>query len=210
VAARTDDDMKRGSGGGHISRKVIIETWIRLGRGPVSTKTLGEIQRALSERLGGGAVESPASIARLLADEGAELRHPDVIEFDARWREAELQKRVDLKASVLSGVGRDDRPMNLRRAAASIAKLERIRKKLERNGDQEQLRGLRQAALDEKQRAQSLARSSSLDLQALAEQAEIVQWFTIWLQTPEVFRDWLDLRRRSPDFRKRFLTEKSS
>jgi len=32
----------------------------------------------------------------------------------------------------------------------------------------------------------------------------------VWLQTPNLFDDWLDLRRRSPDFRNKFSMEKSS
>jgi hypothetical protein len=34
---------------------------------------------------------------------------------------------------------------------------------------------------------------------------EVVQWLTVWLQNPAIFRDWLSLRRTSVDFLKRFV-----
>jgi hypothetical protein len=33
---------------------------------------------------------------------------------------------------------------------------------------------------------------------------EIVQWLAIWLQNPDIFEDWSDLRQNSPEFRERF------
>jgi hypothetical protein len=33
---------------------------------------------------------------------------------------------------------------------------------------------------------------------------EIVEWLAIWLQNPDIFEDWSDLRQNSPEFRKRF------
>ncbi len=35
-------------------------------------------------------------------------------------------------------------------------------------------------------------------------ETEIAEWFTVWLQTPEIFDDWLELRRRSANFREQF------
>jgi len=37
-----------------------------------------------------------------------------------------------------------------------------------------------------------------------AQLKEVSNWLTVWLQSPELFSDWLDLRRRSPEFRERF------
>jgi hypothetical protein len=43
-----------------------------------------------------------------------------------------------------------------------------------------------------------------VDAQKRAEKQEILEWFRIWLETPETFFDWLDVRKRSPDFQSRF------
>ena len=66
--------------------ELIIEVWEHLDCESVGAKELEAIQRAVRDRFGAGAVASPASIARTLADEGAVLRHPEVIECDASWR----------------------------------------------------------------------------------------------------------------------------
>jgi hypothetical protein len=36
---------------------------------------------------------------------------------------------------------------------------------------------------------------------------EISEWLSVWLQSPELFSDWLDLRRRSPEYKKKFPEE---
>src|SRR5713226_7754818 len=72
-------------------RELIITAWDDLGRIRVGASELRKIQSSIHDQFGAGAVESPAAIARVLADAGAELRHPEVIEFDARWREAKIE-----------------------------------------------------------------------------------------------------------------------
>src|ERR1700704_5519155 len=80
-------------------RELIVTAWDDLGRIKVGASELRKIQSAVRDQFGAGAVESPAAIARVLADEGAELRHPEVIELDARWRAAEIKR----KSKELSG-----------------------------------------------------------------------------------------------------------
>src|SRR5215470_13392529 len=63
----------------------IVETWNRIGNDVVKASELGLIQDALVERF--GSESSPASIARVLADHGARLGHPEIIQADSRWRE---------------------------------------------------------------------------------------------------------------------------
>jgi hypothetical protein len=102
-------------------RDLMIELWDRLGRPTIGGAELAEIQRSIRGRFGRRADESPASIARVLADEGAELRHPEVIEFDARWREAKIDRESrQFKGldGLLAGKG-----LRLKKAEALIMKL---------------------------------------------------------------------------------------
>ena len=176
-------------------RDLIIEVWERLDCESVGARELEAVVEVVRERFGAGAVESPASLARLLADEGAELRHAEVLEMDARWRTADPYEpmfRNVLKFSTFE------------EAAASIKRLDNLRKQFARKGDREGLRRVRETVLKGKQRAQMIAGNKSVDARKRAEKDEIANWFTVWLQTPEIFDDWLALRRRSPDFRARF------
>jgi len=174
---------------------LMIEVWEHLDCETVGAAELETIQTVVRERFGEGALESPARVARLLADEGAELRHAEVLELDTRYRAAdpyEAMFRNVLKFSTFA------------QAAASIKNLENLRRQFARTKDREGLRRLHEVALKGKQRAQMIARNRNVDEKKRAEKAEIAEWFNVWLKQPEIFSDWLELRQRSKDFRERF------
>jgi hypothetical protein len=183
-------------------RELIIGAWDEMGRPGVGEEQLQKFQSAICESFGAGAVESPATIARLLADEGAELRHPEVIEFDARWRQAQIKtnpKRFrGLKVEPVV------KPLRLRQAENFIKRLERLRERSERSGDKADWQRARDQAIKTREIAESRARDRTLDQVIRTEQAEIAEWLGVWLQTPKLFAEWLELRRRSGEFRERF------
>jgi hypothetical protein len=183
-------------------RGLIIEVWKKLHRTMIGESELREIQRLVRSQFGPGVDESPAAIARVLADEGAELRHPEVIEFDARWREAKIEKDSgQLKGldELLAG-----KPLRLRKVEALIKKLERLRQRAENADDQSAAKQARSMAISARQTAELLAKDRELNELQRAEQTEIAEWLKVWIQTPILFADWLELRRRSPEFRKKF------
>ena len=176
-------------------RDLMIEVWEHLDCESVGAAELETIASVVRERFGEGAVEAPVVVARLLADEGAELRHAEVLELDARHRAAdpyEAMFRNVLKFSTFA------------QAATSIQNLENLRREFARKGDAEGLRRVQETALKGKQRAQMIARNRNVDERKRAEKAEIAEWFTVWLKQPEIFGNWLELRRRSRDFRAQF------
>jgi hypothetical protein len=184
---------------------LIIEMWEGLGRAIVGEPELREIQLAVRKRFGQGADLSPAAIARVLADAGAALRHPEVIEFDARWREA----KIEVEASKFKGLERlvSDKPLRLKQARTLIGRLETLRQSFEKLTDHVALQHLRSMAVEARKAAQSLAKNHSVNQTVRREQAEIAEWLAVWIQTPNLFDDWLDLRRRSSQFREDFLSE---
>ncbi len=187
--------MNKGTWKARTKRDLMIEVWEHLDCESIGQKELEEVMVAVRERFGDGATGSPASIARVLADEGAELRHTEVLELDARWRTSdpyEAMFRNTLKFS------------DFTQAAASIKRLENLRREFERRKDKTGLRRVRETVLKGKHRAEMIARNKSVNEQKRAEKEEIAQWFGIWLQQPEIFEDWLELRQRSVDFRARF------
>ncbi|HMG75117.1 MAG TPA: hypothetical protein VK582_16560 [Pyrinomonadaceae bacterium] len=183
-------------------RGLIIEVWERLGGPTIGEAELREIQKSVRGQFGQGAEESPAAIARMLADEGAELRHPEVIEFDARWREAKIEKeKGQLKGieDFLAG-----KPLRLKKAESLIKRLEKLRQRAETSGDLRASKETRDMAIGGRQVAELLAQDRKLNPTQRAEQAEIAEWLKVWIQTPSLFADWLDLRRRSAEFQKKF------
>jgi hypothetical protein len=178
-------------------RDLMIQTWQRLGCSAVGKRELREIQQRIAREDGKPAVESPATIARILADEGAELRHPEVIEFDAEWREAQLKR----EAARFEGLLLMTPVSDLEEAEKLILKLEELRARFTGAHDRDALQELRRLAGEARQ---SAAASAKNDPASRYVQLEIAEWITLWMQNPAVFKDWLDLRRRSSDFRKKF------
>ncbi|HEV7796699.1 MAG TPA: hypothetical protein VGO73_00985 [Pyrinomonadaceae bacterium] len=176
-------------------RDLIIEVWETLDCESVGASELERIQEALREKFGAGALETPASIARTVADEGAVLRHPEVFECDLKWREKNLAQSIFKEAMDFS---------DLSSAFAVMVKLEEKRLQLKTKNEPEGLKNLRDIVVAARTESQLRARSRIIDEDQREQSKEISEWLRVWLQAPELFSDWLDLRRRSPEFRKKF------
>ncbi|MFN2454059.1 MAG: hypothetical protein ABR577_07540 [Pyrinomonadaceae bacterium] len=176
-------------------RDLMIEVWEHLDCESVGASELERITAAVRERFGEGAADSPAKMARVLADEGAELRHAEVLELDVRERTLDpydAMFRNVLKFSTFE------------QAASSIKQLDNLRKKFAREKDNAGLRRVRETALKGKQRAEMIARNPKVEEKKRAEKTEIAEWFAVWLQSPEIFTGWLELRKLAPEFREKF------
>ena len=193
--------MHRKRPGQNLTSEFIVKLWLELGRPPVDALILENVQRQLAKSSEDPAI-SPAEVARLLADEGAELRHPEIIESDVRWRELLVNSRMDKFAAVepLSSGAR----LNIQDAGVLISKMEKLRQEFERDTDNTQLQELRTLAAEARQRAEALGRNRKLDETVRSVQAEVAEWLKVWLQTPALFENWLELRRRSEEFRSKF------
>jgi hypothetical protein len=181
-------------------RDLMIEVWEELDCESVGARELEAVLEAVRERFGDGALESPAATARLLADEGAELRHAEVLDMDARWRTQDAYEPMFRNIVKFS---------NFDEAAATIRRLENLRKQFARNGDREGMRRVLAAALKGKRRALMISRNAKVIERKREEKAEMAEWFTVWLNQPEIFEDWLALRHRSKEFRERFENEEA-
>lgn len=176
-------------------QELIIEVWEALDCESVGERELLAIQDVLRESLGAGAVVSPAAIARELADEGATLRHPEVLNCDSRWRERQL---VDLfEPGALDFT-------SLAAALASFEAIEKARSEAERNGDSDRFKRLRQLMVQYRQEAQLVSRSKIISQSERVVASEIAHWLAIWLEQPQLFPDWLSLRQRSTEYQRKF------
>lgn len=193
--------MKKREWKARTKRELMIEVWEHLDCESVGAAELEEIEHVVRERFGTGAVESPVRVARLLADEGAELRHAEVLEMDAKLRGADPYDAMFRNVLKFSSFAQ---------AASSIKNLDNLRKQFERRKDQEGLRRVRETAMKGRQRAQMIARNRNVDEKKRAEKSEIAEWFAVWLRQPEIFQDWLELRQRSPAFREQFAENKNA
>ncbi|HKZ81232.1 MAG TPA: hypothetical protein VJ124_23380 [Pyrinomonadaceae bacterium] len=129
-------------------------------------------------------------MARTLAEAGAVLRHPEILELDREWREDLLLAHPLAELSFVS----------LEEAAASLELLESWRREYAEQGSQTKLASLRKLALKIKNETLLITTSKHVHSRRRQEAGEIVLWLTIWLQQPTIFNEWLTLRRRSPEF----------
>lgn len=174
---------------------LIIEVWEKLDCESIGAAEIEAIEVVVNEEYGKGALDSPMVIARLLADEGAELRHSEIMELyvaraSHRPYDAAFRAILDLT--------------DLDTALGSIRQLENLRRKYLIDGDREGLRHVRDTGIRAKDLALETSARERIDPITRQASEEIASWFTIWLQTPEVFDTWVDLRKVSPEFTQRF------
>jgi hypothetical protein len=177
--------------------ETIVTAWRALGRTSAGAEELISIQQVLADK-----TISPAGIARVLAQEGVELLHPEVINCDARWRQAQLENRAKRFASVSrlqSGI-----PLKLTEAETAIAQLEKLRNRFVAARDETALDEVKSLGIDARQNAIKRAKDPSLATDVRAVQAEVAEWLRVWLETPNLFAPWLELRKASAAFSAKF------
>ena len=91
--------------------------------------------------------------------------------------------------------------MTLAAVEPFIEKLEQLAR------DKADIQRLRSVAIEARKTAQLEARRKSLSESQRNEQIEIAEWLGVWIKTPRLFKDWLELRRRSPEFKGKFPSE---
>lgn len=180
---------------------LIIEVWEKLDCESVGAEELLAIEQAVIGRYGKAAVDSPMVVARLLADEGAVLRHSEIMELYVERhsdRPYEPAFRNILNLSDLDST------------LASIKNLENLRRKFAADRDKEGLRLLREKSQEGRKEALKAAKNKTLPPDEGLKNAEIAEWLTLWMRSPEMFEAWIALRRASADFKKNFKIPESN
>lgn len=174
---------------------LIIEVWEKLDCENVGAAEIEAIETVVEDVYGNAAVDSPMVVARLLADEGAELRHSEIMKL--------YVKRASHRPydGAVRNIVKTD---NFAATLATIRNLENLRLKYAGENDKQGLRVVRETAIRGKQTALEKTEKKGVDPAVRAANAEIAHWFTIWLQTPQVFEGWVALRQKSKEFVEKF------
>lgn len=175
--------------------ELAVEVWEKLDCESVGETEIEAIQAAVAGRFGDSAVDSPMKIARLLADEGAVLRHPEILRSYVRQQlpatsDRELRDEIDMT--------------DLATAFRSMTVLERARADRKFAGDVDGLRRLRELALEAKKRVNEKIDSPSTDPAVREMNIEITEWLSHWLQVPMLFESWVEMRVSSRGFIDKF------
>lgn len=122
----------------------------------------------------------------------------DALRFEARSSEPEVPEPY---ASRLKGVleFRD-----LASAEHSLRRIGEIFREYSANGDRTGADFVRALARKGRRRARGLALNQRVKPEKRQEKGEIASWFQVWLETPDLFAEWLELRKGSQEFRSLF------
>ena len=83
-------------------------------------------------------------------------------------------------------------------------RLDELMRKFRTHGEHAAVERVLNVARLGKRRAEMISRNHKVEPNKRIEKEEIAGWFRIWLETPDAFFDWLDVRKQAPDFRAKF------
>lgn len=89
-------------------------------------------------------------------------------------------------------------------AEVSVMRLDELMRKFRSQGENTAVERVLNVARLGKRRAEMISRNQKVEAPKRAEKEEIANWFRIWLETPDAFFDWLDVRKQSSEFQAKF------
>ena len=171
----------------NLSKKqVILDLWRSRELERAGERDLRRIQAGVRQRL---ANPSLSYIASVLREAGVALDYQD------RFADPAMEEPY---ASRLKGVLQF---RDLTSAENSLRNLDQIHREYREAADREGTSLIRSIVLKGKERASSLARNHRISPEKRWEKKEVAQWFHVWLESTDLFFDWLELRKHSEEFR---------
>lgn len=179
------------NGGSATKKALILEAARAIGKPRFTPAEIEQIRRQLIAKLGAHGSTSEDYIGSVLEEAG--LRVAWSKESDAGPAGQYDEELADLlHFSTLA-----EAEMCLIRLDELLRKFHSERR---RGGEQR----VREVAILGRRRAEMIARNRKVEPHKRAEKEEIARWFGVWLETPEAFFDWLEVRKQSPEFQKTF------
>jgi hypothetical protein len=92
----------------------------------------------------------------------------------------------------------------LQDAEVSLTRLDELLRRFRQHGERAAVERVLEIARLGKRRAEMISRNRKVEERKRKEKKEIAEWFRIWLEAPDTFFDWLDVRKASPEFHATF------
>jgi hypothetical protein len=170
-------------------KALILEAARALGKPRFTAAEIEQIRRQLIAQLGAHGKTSPDYIVSVLEEAG--LRVVWSTESDTAGRYEEEFTDL-LHFSTLAD------------AEMCLVRLDELLRKFTAQRERAAAERVREVARLGRRRAEMIARNHKVDERKRVEKEEIAHWFGIWLETPDAFFDWLEVRKQSPEFQKQF------
>lgn len=173
-------------------KRVILESCEALKCERVGPAEIRAIEDELRRRLGAGRGTSPSYIASVLREAGKRVEYQDRYAAPVIADPYAARLKGRLQFSDLAG------------AQDSLQQLDALYREYRAAGDRVGTGLVRKIIQTGKWRAERLAANPRVSPVKRREKQEIAHWFHVWLETPDLFFDWLELRKASEEFRKVF------
>jgi hypothetical protein len=173
-------------------KQIILDYCQAQGLERVGSEEIRAIGNELRRRLGPQHRISPSYIAAILRAVGKR------VDYEDRFTDPTMEEPY---ASRLKGVLQFQ---DLVSAEASLRKLDATYREYRDSSDRIGIGLVRSLVRKGRLRAESLASSPRVRPEKQREKREIARWFQVWLETPDLFFDWLELRKASREFRETF------
>jgi len=89
-------------------------------------------------------------------------------------------------------------------AEVSLTRLDELLRRFKAHGESAAVGRVLEIARLGKRRAEMISHNRKVEEKKRDEKREIAEWFRIWLETPDAFFDWLEVRKASPVFHEKF------
>ncbi len=154
-----------------------------------------QIRRQMIAQLGASGKTSSEYIVSVLKEAGQRVVWSTRVDAEGRYEE-EFSDLLHFS--------------NLEDAEMCLVRLDELLRKFLVDGETAEAERAREVARLGRRRAEMIAHNHKVDEAKRAEKAEIAQWFAIWLETPDTFFDWLEIRKKSPEFQQKFAASDSA
>jgi hypothetical protein len=188
VTSRRPKERARGESS--TTKKALI---LQLARGLTKPRftpaEIEQIRRQLIAQLGAGGKTSTDYIVTVLQEAGMRVVLSTRSDTEGRYEE-EFSDLLHFS--------------NLDEAEMCLVRLDELLRKFAVEGESAAAERVREVARLGRRRAEMIAHNHKVDELKRAEKTEIAQWFALWLETPDAFFDWLEVRKKSPGFQQKF------
>jgi len=89
-------------------------------------------------------------------------------------------------------------------AEVSLTRLDELLRRFRAHGERAAVERVLEIGRLGKRRAEMISHNRKVEARKREEKKEIGEWFRIWLETPDAFFDWLEVRKASAEFREKF------
>jgi hypothetical protein len=170
-------------------KTLILQTATEIGAQKYTPAEIEQLRRRLIAEHGEEGKTGSEYIAEVLKNAGIRVDLNQQEEVEEQYEE-EFEDLLHFKT--------------LEDAEVSIMRLDELMRRFQAHGERAAVERVLNIARLGKRRAEMIARNPKVEPPKRAEKLEIATWFRIWLETPDAFFDWLDVRKQSPEFQAKF------